>query len=656
MARRPATRSKTSFQSRQPPVDLPASFYLRVFFYSTALLQIVADKGPGVLPVAGGLTLALIIFAAVSRNFVDDYDGRVLAVSAVESVLVSFLIYFAGVAGGILLLPVALAALISIERGQQAGVIFAWVNCVGWLTPTIMDKNLAQLSILGLIYRVAIICSVPFVIRALPRNHSGRGEDDADVRKMQSKALEKAQEAARTHGEARLVQEQELNHERRKLEALMKIAHRMAVLRNPDELLSTIVECAKEQLQVHVAVILLRKGQQLVVEWKEGFTETAAARLNGAIGQGLLGRLAASGESFFYSQADGTEPIRPYWPLNGLEQLIPVLRGQQAHGYQPHSDDLRNFLVVPLQTPIDNAPLGLILVGNRLVGERFSLHDQGYLQILATDAAISIRNLFFLAERERSHDEMIRALAQAIEAKDPYTSGHVTRVCTYSIKLAQAMGLHGNFVKDLNTAAMLHDVGKISTPDSILMKQGPLTDEEFEIMKQHVVHSARIIRDIRSVSAEIQKMVLGHHERWDGKGYPEGLRGEQIPLGAQIMAVADAYDAMTSHRPYRNGLDSNEAMRRLEKGAGTQFNAQVVSYFMALANFTPQENSSLRQLVHEARQKVGANLLRTPAAKPECEAGDSGAQVGAGPAPAGPARRGPDRLELGRDDSRENSR
>ena len=97
-----------------------------------------------------------------------------------------------------------------------------------------------------------------------------------------------------------------------------------------------------------------------------------------------------------------------------MEQLIPILRGQTT-GYTPHTDDLKNFLVVPLQTPLDNSPLGLILVGNKLVGDRFNSHDQGYLQILATDAAISIRNLFFLAERERSHEEMIRALAQAIE-------------------------------------------------------------------------------------------------------------------------------------------------------------------------------------------------------------------------------------------------
>lgn len=600
------------------------------------MLQIVADKGTGVLPVAGGLCLALIVLAAYQGRVGDD-EGQPLVMAGVESLLVGFLCYFAG-PGTILMLPLALTALIAIEKGQQAAVIFAWVNCVCWLAPTIMDKHLAHLSPLSLIYRVVTLCAAPFLIQALPKTR-GRSEGGDEPSRNQAAALQKAQEAARTHGEARLVQEQELNQERRKLEALMQIAHRMAVLRNPDELLSTIVACAKEQLQVNVAVILLRKGQQLVVEWKEGLTDSACIKLNGSVGEGLLGRLAVSGESFFYSQADGTEPMRPFWPLNGLEQLIPIFR-DKSKGYQPHGDDLKNFLVVPLQTPIDNTPLGLILVGNRLVGERFTVHDQGYMQILATDAAISIRNLFFLAERERTHEEMIRALAQAIEAKDPYTSGHVARVCTYSLRLAQAMGLPANFLKDLNTAAMLHDVGKISTPDSILMKQGSLTDEEFNIMKQHVVHSARIIRDIRSVSPEIQKMVLGHHERWDGKGYPQGLKGDQIPLGAQIMAVADSYDAMISDRPYRKGMDPAEAMRRLEKGAGTQFNSEVVSYFLALLNFTPQENSPLVRLVHEARQKVGANMLRTPAVSPVA------AQEASAP---GPARRGPERLELGLD-------
>lgn len=170
-------------------------------------------------------------------------------------------------------------------------------------------------------------------------------------------------------------------------------------------------------------------------------------------------------------------------------------------------------------------------------------------------------------------------------------------------------------------------------------------------MKQHVVHSVRIIRDIRSVSADIQKMVLYHHERWDGKGYPEGISGDQIPLGAQIIAVADSYDAMTSDRPYRKGFAPAEAMRRLEGGSGSQFNANVLSYFMAMFGYEPTENALLLQLVQQAKQRVGANLLRTSA--PGSPSGSAHAPAEPVPvvqeaaaASSAPARKGPERLEL----------
>ncbi len=646
MARKKPTRSRRS--SRKLPVGL----VLRFFLYACGFIQILSAKGTALMPVAGGLTLALCVFALLTQGMREDDEGHLSpALAGIEAVLVSFVIYFAGANSVILLLPVLLATLIGVERGMQSAMIFALVNSVGWLGPTLMDKDLGHMNLLGVVYRVGILCAAPFVILAIPKIRLASDPEEQFARR-QGQALETAQQAARSEGEVRAQREQELYNERRKLEALMQIAHRMAVLRDPDELLATIVACAREQLQVDVAVILLRRGQNLVVEWKEGFTDACASKLNCPVGKGLLGRLVQTGESFSYSQVDGVEPIRPYWPLHGLEQLIPLLRGQ-SQGYHPRSDDLRNFLVVPLQTPIDQSPTGLILLGNRLVGDRFSHHDQGYLQILATDAAISIRNLFFLAERERSHDEMIRALAQAIEAKDPYTSGHVTRVCSYSIRLAQAMGMAESFIKDLNTAAMLHDVGKISTPDHVLMKPGPLTDEEFAIMKQHVVHSARIIRDIRSVSPEIQRMVLYHHERFDGKGYPEGIRGDEIPIGAQIMSIADAYDAMTSHRPYRKGMEPAEAMKRLEQGAGTQFNAEVLSYFFALANYEVQPNGPLSLMVREAKQRVGANLLRTSApgrVRGVSVSGegpsDQGVQGSHGAPSTGPVRRGPERLDL----------
>lgn len=644
MARRAVTRNWGRGKSENA---LGIGFKLRVVFYVAGVLQMVGAQGSGSLPIALGLFLALVLQAGV-RAFTAERDyANIFAF--VEAVLVSFVVHFTGPGSAIILLPVVLCALLATEHGANTAFLFAALNSVGWLAPTVMDKELGGMNTLGVAFRLLVLCATPFIITAIPRAESD-SSGDATLIREQSKALEKAQHAARTETEARRAREQELYAERRKLEALMQIAHRMAVMRRPDELLSTIVQCAREQLQVDVAAVLLRRGQNLVVEWKEGITETNASRLNCPLGQGLLGRLVLTGESFMYTVSDGVEPFRPFWPLQGLEQLIPPLR-DRSQGFQPHGEDLRNFLVVPLKTPLDQAPFGLILIGNRLVGDRFTMGDQGYVQILATDAAISIRNLFFLAELERSHQEMIQALAQAIEAKDPYTSGHVARVRSYSLRLARAMGMPTSFLQDLDNAAMLHDVGKISTPDSILMKQGPLTDEEFAVMKQHVVHSARIIRDIRSVSTEIQKMVLYHHERWDGKGYPEGISGDAIPLGAQIIAVADTYDAMTSDRPYRKGFAPEEAMRRMEGGAGSQFNAHVLSFFMAMFGYEPQENQLLRNLVYEARQKVGANLLRTgtgPAAGSAPAAAEPVpvVQQAAASAAPGPARRGPERLEL----------
>lgn len=643
MARKATTRK------RRPGVVTPG-LALRCFLYLAAALPTVAQRGPSSLAPALGLSIALVFLAWFELAAGEDEDApttRPKVFAFVQAVLLGFLVWFGGVGRGVMLVPIAVCALISTERGSSVAAIFAVANAISWLGPTLADPGHGNLPWLEIVFRLAVLAAASQFSAARPTVRSEEVTDDAVLLRDQGRALQKAQQMARSESEARQAREQELFAERRKLEGLLEIAHRMAVLRQPDELLRTVVDTAREQLQSDVAVVLLRRGTQLVVEWKEGITDSAAARLQVPIGEGLLGRLVASGDTFSYSHLQGNEPFRPFWPLGGMEQMIPSLR-TTGQGFSPR-EDLKNFLVVGLRTPLDQAPFGLLLIGNRLVGDSYNASDTGYVQILATDAAISIRNLFFLAELERSHQEMIQALAQAIEAKDPYTSGHVARVRSYSMRLARAMGTPAKFVQDVDTAAMLHDVGKISTPDSVLMKEGPLDDAEFAIMKQHVVHSVRIIRDIKSVSPEVQKMVLYHHERWDGRGYPEGIAGEAIPLGAQIISVADAYDAMTSDRPYRKGFTPEEAMKRLEAGAHSQFNAGVLSYFMAMFNYEPQNNAELRTLVGQAKQRVGANLMRSSDTAKTSRAADSSSLpvVAVSEASqAGPARRGPDRLDL----------
>lgn len=170
--------------------------------------------------------------------------------------------------------------------------------------------------------------------------------------------------------------------------------------------------------------------------------------------------------------------------------------------------------------------------------------------------------------------QTITAIANALDAKDTYTEGHAERVASYSARIARELGMSEKEVNNIRFVALFHDIGKIGVPDAVLKKPGRLTEEEFEQMKQHTVIGSEIIKDLDMVPG----VYVGsryHHERYDGKGYPEGLKGEDIPYTARIIAVADAYDAMTTNRIYRKRLTGEQTLSELEKGAGTQFDAEI---------------------------------------------------------------------------------
>lgn len=171
---------------------------------------------------------------------------------------------------------------------------------------------------------------------------------------------------------------------------------------------------------------------------------------------------------------------------------------------------------------------------------------------------------------EKISMQIVTALSGAIDAKDTYTNGHSTRVAEYSKRLAQRAGLSEQVQGDIYMMGLLHDVGKIGVPDAIINKPDKLTDEEYAIIKKHPVMGAEILQNI----TEFPKLATGarwHHERYDGKGYPDGISGEDIPLEARIIAVADSYDAMSSKRSYRNALPQAQVRSEVEKGKGTQF-------------------------------------------------------------------------------------
>jgi putative nucleotidyltransferase with HDIG domain len=192
--------------------------------------------------------------------------------------------------------------------------------------------------------------------------------------------------------------------------------------------------------------------------------------------------------------------------------------------------------------------------------------------------ALLAENRGLLASLSRGHLQLIRGLAQSIDAKDPYTAGHTSRVAQYSVRLANALGLDDATRREIEHGALLHDIGKIGVPDAVLTKPGPLDDEEWAAMRQHPLVACAILDGV-DLSPTVLSMVRHHHENLDGTGYPDHLAGDELTVAARIARVADAFDAMTSDRPYRDALTLSSARAELRKNKGTQFCPEIVDAF-----------------------------------------------------------------------------
>jgi HD-GYP domain-containing protein (c-di-GMP phosphodiesterase class II) len=238
--------------------------------------------------------------------------------------------------------------------------------------------------------------------------------------------------------------------------------------------------------------------------------------------------------------------------------------------------------------------LGILILGNKNSGRKFGQDELDFFVALASDVAMAVRNAQLFRDLELELDKNKRlflhttiALAAAIEAKDRYTHGHTARVTNISLEIAKKIKQKNKkifdekFLEHIRIAAHLHDIGKIGIPESILNKDGPLNNDEQKRIKEHPIIGVTILQPIK----ELQDALLGvkyHHERYDGSGYPEGLKGKSIPIIASIISVADTFDAMTTDRPYRRGLSKDEAAREIEKVSGKQLDPQITSAFIEL--------------------------------------------------------------------------
>ena len=246
-------------------------------------------------------------------------------------------------------------------------------------------------------------------------------------------------------------------------------------------------------------------------------------------------------------------------------------------GFDTDPDRVKRFVVAPLRFGGTRVGALVAFVGDRELDAR----ELRLLTGLAHQAKVAIEGAEHYESLERTFVSTVEALANALEANDAYTSEHARWITDTALEVGQALRLDRDALKRLELGALFHDIGKIGIPSEILQKPGPLTDEEFEIVKEHPELGARILEPIDRL-ADVRPIVRACHERWDGRGYPDGRAGDDIPLEARIVLVCDAFHAMTSDRPYRGRLGADVAAQRLRDAAGTQFDPAVVATFLEL--------------------------------------------------------------------------
>lgn len=275
-------------------------------------------------------------------------------------------------------------------------------------------------------------------------------------------------------------------------------------------------------------------------------------------GEGIAGRAFENGEIIFV-----TDPSQ----------------NPQYKGFMGYHEQTEPFISLPLK--VQEKVYGVLNVHLPKGSNSFSEYDLKFLNILAGETAVTLENIRLYESVENFYLEMVQTLARIIDAKDSYTGDHATRARERAVKLAKELNMPEQMVRYVEYAALLHDIGKIGIDARILLKPGKLTEDEYNEIKKHPVIGYQILAPIEFL-APVAQMVLYHQEWYNGSGYPDGLKGEEIPIGSRIVSTIDAWDAMTSDRPYRKAMSREKAREELQKGAGKQFDPRVVEAFLKL--------------------------------------------------------------------------
>jgi len=264
---------------------------------------------------------------------------------------------------------------------------------------------------------------------------------------------------------------------------------------------------------------------------------------------------------------------------------IPAAREYQFNKSfdEKHNYRTKSMLIVPMKDSADTV-VGVLQLINARRGKKvvpFSKNFENLVLSLASQAAIAIRNATLAQELREAYLDTIFRLSIAAEYKDTDTAAHIHRMSRYSAILAEGLGLSPDEVEVLRYASPMHDIGKLGVPDAILMKPGKLTPQEFKEIQKHTLYGAKILENAKAGLLQASEVIaITHHEKWDGTGYPKGLKGEQIPLTGRIVALADVFDALTSKRCYKPAFSLEQSLDIVKEGAGTHFDPKVVQSFM----------------------------------------------------------------------------
>lgn len=327
-----------------------------------------------------------------------------------------------------------------------------------------------------------------------------------------------------------------------------------------DDLLNIILQKAEEVMEAEASSVFRidEDKNELYFLTARGVKGKEAKEIRVPMGKGIVGWVAQHGKPLLVG--DVTKDKRWFRVVDKKTKWV-----------------TRSILAVPLFAK--GRIIGVAEVLNKKGNRRFNQDDLEMFSALGNQIAIAIENASLYKELDELFLSSIKAIVEAVDAKDPYTRGHSARVVEYALLIGREIKMDKEDLKDLEIAAILHDVGKIGIPDRILGKPGRLNDEEFAYIKRHPEFGAEIIEPIAKLK-RLTSIVLHHHERLDGNGYPTGLKGRQIPLCARIIAVADSFDAITTDRPYRGKRTIQEALAELNLHSGTQFDPRLARVFI----------------------------------------------------------------------------